>query len=259
MSVAWVLVAGCTLDWDSVPRRDVDGSAEPLDMGSTGDMATVRDAAADAFEPDAGDPDMGLPCGAPCIEPAVCDPERGACVECYLGEHCISDLCIDNVCAECSATAPCEAGRACDVFQGRCVSPSLGVCEECTSDLQCPNTVAEHVCAPTMYGSTDAGAFCLPLAEGPCPNELGMMLTVMTLSGQSATVCAPNEALTTCGAIALQGRVCAMDDECGVLGDDGLCLDAGVCGIRCTSDGDCPFGSATCSIQGDGEMACEGA
>lgn len=228
-----VLLVGCTLDWESVPRRDLDGasplpdmSTQPLDAAAVddagSDAAAVSDGGSDGDVPADGPADMSV-CGA-CGIGEVCDPATARC-------DCVDD-------------SACGAEQVCDVAQGRCVTEGAGTCQPCSSDRECTEP-AHSVCVEMTFRGEPVGAFCQP--TGICDGPYRHRVTRTTLSGAATAVCLLDEALTTCSAIRdmVSGKRCVASLECGEGGDDAACW-SGTCSHPCNFGEDC-VGAAICS------------
>lgn len=231
---------------------------------------------------------------APGVE-GVCD-EAGNCVDPRgrLGSACQSDIecgegtCVDGVCCAEACDGPCEA---CDAT-GACIAEADGT--SCGDALQCfgrgacllPRGAAcngDDACGTgNCEAAVGAGLVCCSEAcpAGQLCNGEGVCVTPESDTGASCTtdedcvggrctdgVCCGSDcdgACETCNGPGQAGRCSAApagsaDPLCG---DGRQCAGRGQCllplGAACTFNGECRTGECEPSLQGPGEICCEG-
>lgn len=225
-----VAFPGCT-DWKDSARC---GVAAPVCSGDGACGRCARDSDCAGFE-----------------GTKVCDTSSGSCVQCTPATEV----------AQCKDPNPSDALKApaCEPRANTCTGAprdSIDACQLCVSDTECINGLA---CVPTKFNGAH-GNFCLKKDDGAaCPVGNSALREATSILGVTAFYCFPDEALTTCEAVADFQSSCTSDDDCGAAGvDDGKCMPVGASGAkRCTYECDAPADcSAASSCFGAGPKYC---
>jgi hypothetical protein len=193
-----------------------------------------------------------------CVDDADCpSPTASACsndnrcVACASDDDCshvrsgntVLGLCDAGTCVQCTGPRRAACGmNVCNSITRQCTSfpvASAELCETCVSDAHC---AASQRCATHLFGSTNVGNFCFPVATGTGTTcnltPYSIPTTLTTLDGVSTSLCMLRR--TTCEGIADFGnQSCDVAADCGVASlDDGRCA-TDTCSIPCTDSTDC--------------------
>lgn len=200
----------------------------------------------DCTDPGAPHCGVGNRCTA-CVQDADCAPFGQLCDE--TKHQCVQCRPDATEEAQCPDTDPSPAidGPACDPTTKTCAGAprgSLSTCQACISDTECTNGTK---CVATVFNGSPHGHHCLLLApQSPqvCPNRYAAKRTATSVLGVSGDYCFPDDAFTTCEAIAGFQDACTQDAECGAAGlEDGLCR-SDRCTYGCDSRSDCSGSTA---------------
>jgi hypothetical protein len=218
-----------------------------------------------------------------CTDPtSTCDTSTNSCVQCIGNANCTdptSSRCDANSCGACMSDNDCShiagkgicsggacvectvgdesacAEKSCDPATNMCTGTpvkSVGECGACVADSECDAT-AGYRCVPLGFGPEGArmplGGFCLQqvdMAGGTCPLPYRVVVSKLSVSGApSEMYCSVNESYATCYSVLdmIAAKDCSVDNDCGLLGVDGKCLDlpgfGPICNVECGSPVQC--------------------
>ncbi len=195
---------------------------------------------------------------------AYCSQSCAGASDCPDGFLCLSGgLTGSKVCQSrgaggvCGIDDDCPAGLKCDASSARCYVPvSRTACGACTSDLQCGT-------GGTCHAESSGETFCAPACGANDTCAAGFLCAAVTEGGRR---CLPATSTTPPAAGSCRGgrplcTPCTGDVECGKPGD--LCVrnvisEEMFCGVRCTTNADCPgnFNCTDLSGKGNGPFQC---